>query len=243
MKNIFISLLLVILISGFNISKAKDFSDQKTWRIGSHLSPDYCFRRLTLNENYPFNSFNNEIRKLGFTGAFNALYNYNSLVSFETGLWFSNRGYRTEEFFIKYPNQGSSPDPSSVVLSTYSISNFNYLDIPLKINFNWNLEKIRLFVSTGFLANILINSNINKIDSYIERIERSRSSYPEKIKTFNTSVLLGLGAEIPIKEFMFLRIEPMFRYALLDIYAEKEEFSKNLYTIGLNMGLMFKINQ
>lgn len=72
--------------------------------IGANFSPDYCYRVLTQNDN---NISNNswtraknildsiEIAKFGYTAGIVLGYQFNVLIGIETGIQFSNKGYKT----------------------------------------------------------------------------------------------------------------------------------------------------
>ena len=105
--------------------------------IGFNFSSDYNSRALKNNDGSPSSDFvvkirnDNEVAKFGFTTGLNICFNFSQLAGFETGVQFSNKGYKTiSQDLIYFPPSPSSPTKAK---TTYS---YQYIGIPLKANFS-----------------------------------------------------------------------------------------------------------
>src|ERR1035437_5020960 len=79
------------------------YANFKHWAIGFTISPDYCYRKLTSDgsdgsQNVISQRNGNEIPQYGITSGLNVCYFFNKHFSIETGINYSNRGYRTKDF-------------------------------------------------------------------------------------------------------------------------------------------------
>lgn len=237
MKKIFSSILVLFFLSILNTSLAQGVYQNKSWALGIILSPDLSNTTIQSVNSFPEAPPVFDYTKLAFTGGFQASYVFSPLVSFETGLLFANRGYSYRPDF-SYTYSDNTPEPIIDVLNRI---NYNYLDIPLKVNFKFNLNKISFFTSAGLAPGILVNSNTVRIKSYMNDFSKERIKNTEEINKFNLTSTLSFGTDIGIKESWVLRFEPMFRYSLINLYPDENRAPKNLYSLGLNFALFYKI--
>src|SRR5674476_325987 len=138
-------LLIIILpftILAQNTSKNKQ-QKLKQILMGLNLSPDYSYR--TLKSDGPMFSGsvvssrnNQEVAKFGYTVGLNIYFNITSRAAFETGIQYSNKGYKTELMDLVW----LQPDPSLPTKGKF-IYNISYLDIPAKINLTFGEKKLR----------------------------------------------------------------------------------------------------
>lgn len=96
--------LIVILLSNSAFGQDKVAGKNRRFFIGVNFSPDYCYRSLSKNidsiSNSKWNYAKNiedsvEIPKLGYTAGINFGYQIKSWLSIETGLQYSDKGYKT----------------------------------------------------------------------------------------------------------------------------------------------------
>ena len=70
--------------------------------IGFNFSPDYSSRTLKNNYGSPSSDLviksrqDNEDAKFGYTTGLNVCFNFSQLLGFETGIQFSNKGFKTK---------------------------------------------------------------------------------------------------------------------------------------------------
>ena len=214
-------------ISNTKVIKEKGFS------LGIHFSPDLCNGRLKGLDDREITSFwLNDINKykkvkFGFRIGINTCYRLSKSFSIETGLQYSNEGFRSTGSDIVYgdmidPRYGFIYTSQSAKLSIPS-PDYHYLNIPLQANYYFGKNKSFLVgfgVITGFLLKTSIQSdNFNPI---------------------SLSPTLSFGIEPQITEKMFLRFEPQFRYALTSVIDEA--VIAYLWSIGLKISYYYKLN-
>lgn len=124
--------------------------------IGISFSPDYSYRTLHSAGSFQIGTeFRDtvEIAKLGYTAGLSLLVKLWNRVSFETGLYFSNKRYRTKSIAL-YDINPPFEEPVNRIKSSY---NYYYLNIPIKVNYFILTGKIKLFASAGFSTNIFLD--------------------------------------------------------------------------------------
>ena len=75
-------------------------------------------------------------------------FHFSDLLGFETGVQFSNKGYKTKEQDLVYID----PDPSSPNKATITYS-YQYIGIPLRAKVAFGKKKARFISSAGFMTN------------------------------------------------------------------------------------------
>ena len=135
---------------GQNSKKANKISIRYTF------SPDYSFRTL---KNGDGNSFTDlviktrddiEIPKFGYTTGINVTFPISDFLAFETGVQYSNKGYKTKEQDLTFiPPSPSSPNKA---LTKYS---YQYIGIPIMTKFTFGKNRTHFISSIGFMTNFL----------------------------------------------------------------------------------------
>ena len=133
-------LILLTTLASLTLS-GQDAKPTQKILIGFNFSPDYNFRTLknsdgSTSSDYVIKSRNNiEVAKFGFTTGVNVCFNFSQLVAFETGIQFTNKGYKTKNLDLTYiPPNTSLPAKAktfyagrSYLISYCSIA-FNFRD-------------------------------------------------------------------------------------------------------------------
>lgn len=212
----------------------------KGWAIGLIVSPDYCYRTITSDgtvsmDNIVSSRNKNETAQSGITSGINLCYFFKKRFSIETGINYSNRGYRTKYFsdFIS-----PVPDPFIPTRINY-IYNYNFIDIPLKINFIAGRKRMRFIAGAGINTNFLLFFKEAQIAEYADG--RTIISYPKPETGFNfsdLSVSLSAGTDINLTNKLNLRIEPTYRYGLG--IKQTSPIKEHLWNAGLNFGFYFR---
>jgi len=237
-KTFFTFLIPFILCSPVIFGQAVEPVSSSKISIGVTFSPDYCYRRF-----HPKNAFaevvaeirdETEIPKFGYTAGLSLLYKPWNRVSFETGLYFSDKGYKTE-FIGVYDLEAS---PSIFVNRVKASYQYYYLDIPIKLNYFILTGKVKLFASAGFSANIFLDDRTKS--TFIDPAGTEYASSGLDLSPLNITVLLGAGIDYSINNRLNFRLEPIFRYAITPIAdAPIKEYH---YSVGANFGLYYSIN-
>ena len=196
-------------------------TEKNNVRVGVSFSPDIT------NRSYPNNRLGRiqrefETSKFGYTTGVNFIFNKSKSLEFETGLLYSRKGYQTKNNTL-IPEQ---PDPAMPVKAKF-IYNYNYIDIPLKVNVVFGESNVRFITGAGVVTNILLGEKVTSIFEYsngntVKKTEPSTFNN----KKINLSPMISAGVDYKLKEKTSLRLEPTFRYGLLQ---------PNIWSAGLNV--------
>lgn len=237
-------------------SVAQDsLSTNRKLQVGVFFSPDICYR--TLQNNGGSSTLNNEeidgwinssnqleIPKVSFTAGINIGYQVNTFLGIETGVHYSNKGYSTKMQSLNYGNMidasrgfvyQSQPEEPTKLKFKY---NFEYLDIPLKLNITLGKKKIAFISSLGVISSLLVEASTKSVSEYANgdkkrNTEKSNFEY----NTFNISPCISAGIVYRINTRMNLRVEPSFQYGMLKIVDTP--ITAHLYSGGLNISYNF----
>ncbi len=232
---------MIFLLFCFKANAQQQYETGQT-RIGLNFSPNRSFRSLNNSENNPYNdsiynSKSNETQKTGYSFGFAVSRMMSNRISFETGLQFSNQGYQKIYIGLVFGNMlnPSSGSPSKTA-TFYNRYKFQYLGIPVKLNFLYGEDKTRLFVSAGINLNILLKSNIRGTIHYPNsKNEVIKSSTNTTYNKFNLGPYLSFGVMSQINSKLNFKIGPYFNYDILSI--RNSSLIENLWDIGFNIGL------
>ncbi len=210
--------------------------------IGFTFSPDYSFRTLKNDDggsaaDLVINTRNDiEKAKFGYTSGLRVTFNFSHLISFETGVQYSNKGYKTiEQQLIYFPPDPGSPDRATTIYS------YQYIGIPLKAKFAFGKSKARFVTSAGFITNFLINVkqsiNLKYADGTKEKKNQASTSRFNKV---DISPLVSIGVDYKISDKIHLSAEPIFRFGL--IKTQNAPVKENLWSAGLVLGFLYSLN-
>jgi hypothetical protein len=236
------TLYLFLFLASYSLS-AQDSTNTnfKHWAVGFTVSPDYCYRTLTSDGSVGSASVislrnGSEQAQYGITSGFNVCYFFKKHFLIETGINYSDKSYSTKDFsdFI----YSGPPDPSIPSKIKY-IYDYNFIDIPLKINVILGKKKLRFIASAGVVSNILLFKKEIQIAEYSD--VTSITSYPTPKTDLNfqgLTALISMGTDISLGKNFNLRIEPVCRYSLA--LFQTSPVKEHLWSAGLNMGLYYR---
>lgn len=255
MKSILIVFLVLLPFSltGQEVIDSIIKSNEDQISIGLVFSPDYCFRTLHNNDGSSSSAViidlrnNDEEPIFGFTTGLNVFYQITKKIGFETGLQYSRQGYQIESNDLFFgdpidPRNGYAYDTSSSMIPSgvRFISNYNYLDIPLRVVLNFGKNRMRFITSAGLTTNILVSSGQISIIKYKDgKDKRSKSDFLHDIKTMNVTATLSAGVEYNLNSKLFFRVEPTIRYGLLEI--NDDPITAFLWRAGLAFGCYYNL--
>ena len=239
MKNLTLFILTITAFSVYGQDKETSTAEFKRFQIGVNISPDICYRTL---KDFAHNAEGksgveygnlNEIVKLSYTTGLNICFNFNKYAGIETGVQYSNKGFQSKIY-------GNNPTQTNPTLQY--ITNYHYIDIPLKANFIFGKRKVRFITSIGVVTNFFIKQTETVIEVYPDRTERRtyRQNYYNGIdfnRKVNISPTISIGIDYKINNRMNLRIEPTFRYGIYKM--TKQPTATYLYNGGLNISYYF----
>jgi hypothetical protein len=205
--------------------------------IGFTFSPDYCYRTLkpdTSSQWIAQSRDSLEIPKFGFTTGLSMLYQLNKRFSLETGLQFSDKGEKLKEVTLIW----GQPDPSLPIKSTF-IYHYNYLDIPIKVNYNISTSRLKFFVSGGLSTNLFLFQKTTSRLEYIDGNTMTNNSISNGLSRVNLAIVAGFGINYDLTNRLTFRIEPTYRRSLYSIIDAPVK--GYLYSLGMNTGLYLKL--
>lgn len=233
---------LFILIATLASLSASGQNTNPTQRIliGFNFSPDYCYRTLKNTDGSNSGDLiiktrnGIEIAKFGYTTGLNVGYNFSPLVGFETGIQFSNKGYKTinQDLFFFPPN----PDLPTKLEITYA---YQYIGIPIKAKLFLGKSKFRFLSSVGVMTNFLLNVkqtfNAEYADGRKEKSQYSKSGYNE----VDLSPMISVGIDYKLNHKIHLVAEPTFRYGAVE--TKDTPVTEHLWNAGLNVGFYYAL--
>lgn len=221
--------------------KAQEAKTMQKILIGFNFSPDYQYRTLKNNDgsasgDLVIKSRNDiEIAKLGFTTGLNIYFNCSKNVGVETGIQYSNKGYKIKNQHLTWEN----PAPGLATKAT-TIYSCQYIGIPLKAKFFVGKTNLRFISSVGFMTNFLLNVKQNITLEYDNgSTEEKTQSTTSGFNKVDISPMVSVGIDYKLNEKIHLTAEPTFRYGL--IKTKDAPVSENLWNAGVNMGLYYSI--
>jgi len=248
---------LVLTVQTFAQSPTSSDSkgELKRIEIGVNISPDFANRILRNNNgsetaDIVINSRNkSETGKLGMTAGVSFGYRFTKSISIETGASYSNKGYQTKKDELTFgqmidPRYGFTIDSTSngSVTPTHArfIYNHHYIGIPLKVNFSVGGNKWKFVSSIGVVTEFLVKStNTSVLFMTDGSRKRNTEELNDDYKFINLSPTVSVGVEYVLNPNMSLRVEPTFRFGVLQIIDTP--VTGYLYNAGLQFGYYFKL--
>ena len=209
--------------------------------IGINFSPDYSFHSLTNNDGSSStdavikNRNSIEIAKFGFTTGIDLCIDLSQSLAIETGIQFSNKGYKTKALDLLF----AQPDPSLPINASFQYS-YQYVGIPVKARFTFGKNKLHFISGIGFMTNILIHQNVNVKQGYPggRKDEKNQSSTSD-YKKIDISPMVSFGLDYTINNKLHLIAEPVFRYGV--IKTRDAPVTEHLWSAGFNCGIYYRV--
>jgi Outer membrane protein beta-barrel domain len=209
--------------------------------IGYSFSPDYSFRTLKNGDGNSSTDLviksrdDNEKAKFGYTTGFNMSFHFLNLLGFETGVQYSNKGYKTKEQDLTY----FPPNPSLPNKATTNYS-YQYIGIPLKANLTFGKSKIRFISSAGFMTNFLISVKQSTIYKYSDgKTEKKNQSSTSGFNKIDISPMVSIGVDYKLTDKIYLSAEPTFRFGLSK--TKDAPVIEKLWNVGLVFGICYDL--
>ena len=211
----------------------------KRFIVGLNFSLDHNYRTLKNNDGSSSSDVvidvrnESEVGKLGFTSGLNVRFDFTKFFGLETGIQYSIKGYQTKEKDLFWP----APNPTAPTKGKF-ISNYHYIDIPVKANFTFGSGRTRFFSSIGLTTNVFIKETQTTVLKYADN-KKDKDTQPtnHKYNSLNLSPMIGVGLDYKINDRTSFRIEPTFRYGVLKLIDSP--VAAYLWNGGLNLSYYF----
>lgn len=234
-------LLLVFLIACplVTFSQSTETMVNKNFFVGLTFSPDFCYRTIVQNDktmtDEQWNTAKNiedsvDTPKFGYTTGLAFGYQIGKRISLESGLYYSNKGYRTISIATLY-------DINQPPANARHIFSFSYLDIPLKANVILLDQKFQFVIGIGAALNILLKASEKAIpDNPTTEFPIETTEIDYEYNKINLSPMASLGLLYHLSNRLSVRVEPTLRYSLINIDDDSYK-STHFWSTGLNVGI------
>ena len=212
--------------------------NQNRFSFGLSFSPDYTFRNFSAPVASPWNEVADiEDPRFGFTTGLVAKYQVSNRFAVESGILFSDKGYKMKFDELVYPDETGYAVLDGWVHSYY---HYYYLGVPVKGNFYIVDKRVKLFLSAGVFTDFFLDSKI-KTEYFLEGEKGSEDNSDENeyFKKVNFGGLAGFGAEYNCGKHIQLRLEPLIRYSFTSAMKDTP-LTRSWYSAGINFVVFFK---
>jgi len=235
-------LLILILLLTSTITFGQDTSATRhKFFIGVSYSPDYCYRTQVNKSisdslwNYVKNYYDSiETSKFGYTTGINLCYYISEKIFIESGVLYSNKGYKT----IPVKTPMIDINGNVTYISASFISTYKYLDIPFKVNYTFLKRRIKIVAGIGATLNIFLNSSFTSEPK--EAIESVIVISENTVNKINLSPTISIGLLYKLNEKMNLRLEPTYHYGIFNI-DDNSSKSVHLWNAGIGIAYCYKL--
>lgn len=225
-----------LIVHGQEIKPIKKFN--KIF-IGYNFSPDYSFRTLKNNDGSSSSDIviknRNEIElaKFGFTTGLNICFSFTNLIGLETGIQYSNKGYKTKnQDLIYFPLNPSLPTKAKTIYT------YQYIGIPVKAMFTVGKSRTRFLSSVGFMTNFLLSAKQTTNFEYSDgKTDEKKQSTTSGFKKIDISPMISVSIDYEINDKIHFLAEPTFRYGV--IKTKDAPVTEKLWNAGLNIGFYY----
>ncbi len=115
---------------------------------------------------------------------------------------------------------------------------YTYLQIPVYLGFQKEVNRFGWFIKGGPILSILVHENIPTPDAGIDRIVDIDQQMPTRVNT-NWQLAFSAGLTYQLSRKVSIALEPTFKYYLNSQYQRKYITTRHPYSIGLRTGLLF----
>ncbi len=234
------------------------------WSIGGYFSKDFIFNSASsesgtknsysfdLAVNYKYHNYSIQTG-LGLDYSDD---NWDYLIKYKRNeylgsyecvdsIWFSPYFDTITNSIIMVPNYVTSSesvyDSINHSFSKQSENHYYYLHVPLVLGYKfYEANKLSMSINGGAMLSILIVKNEPTIGYYDEgiRVTSIDDMKLTRIKT-NWQLLLGVNIEYQLLNKLSIAVEPSLKYYVKSIYNTNNINSKNPYSVGLGVGLIY----
>jgi hypothetical protein len=134
-----------------------------------------------------------------------------------------------------YIQQDYLMNPSQIGSIKKVTQTFSYVEVPVMARYKLFGPKVGLTLTGGLSTGFIVQNDVLVSTD----TETKRFGETSQIRNFNMNAIIGVGIEAKLTPFMYLNIEPTFKYSFLN-WSMDPRFKVNPISIGLTTGLAFK---
>jgi hypothetical protein len=238
MNKIFKSILFLLLpVSVF--CHERDSVRANKFQFGIIYSPEYCYRTLKTNaeNNWIKEAADDlEIPKFGCSAGVGFGCKLFNKLMFEAEVLYADKGSKSKkntfENNISIAASGKMPYKSNLVY------HYQYIDVPLKLNYYLVNKKINFFVSAGVSVNIFLNQQTETLIEFKDGSSKKfKSSSTAGADNISLTALAGLGINYDFSDRCILKLEPVFKHSITPL--ANTPLKNYLYSMGINIGIAY----
>jgi hypothetical protein len=234
------SIIFILLFPIALFSNDLDSTKKSKILIGVNVAPNYTFRFLSSTDRFKWilKARNEESAAFRLAIGLAAKIAFNNRIDFELGFQYNDQGYNFISSNVVDGNTGDS------LLVNFKY-HYKYLDIPIKINYKFNLWGKTIFIDLGISPSVYLNYGYNFEVKYpngkiIIGNESPGTEYTN-LRDLNIFCYTGVGANFNLYKNWILKIEPIFSFSITSTVGGNSEVKELLYSAGINTGVYFKL--
>ncbi|MCF8302195.1 MAG: PorT family protein [Bacteroidales bacterium] len=241
MRNIIVSLILIIMLPGFMMAQEKE-KPSRELKFSAYFSPDYTYRILEGDGEIPKSLIpmldSLESPRFGYTAGIGLEIPINPKFALTTGIALSDKGekYKQSSFVIM--------EPDSLLEDLHRVEiihHYYFIEIPANIQYNLLTgNKLSLYVKGGLSFNFFVNHNQSITYFYKDGSEEEFSNDPDNkgFSTLSFGAIAAIGVRYQLTPQFELMAEPIFKHHFTSI--SETDLKQYPYSIGVNVGVAYE---
>jgi len=113
---------------------------------------------------------------------------------------------------------------------------FSSIEVPVLVRYRLGGKRVGVTFTGGISTGFLVQNDVTLTN---EKGETRNFGQTDQVRNFNMNAIIGVGIEVKILPYMFLDVQPTFKYSFIN-HSMDSRFQMNPFSLGLNTGLSFK---
>lgn len=204
--------------------------------IGLSFMPDISFRTLKYKGSNELASKirNLETWKFSYSAGLNIRYNLNKRVAVQTGILYSSQVYQTKFQSLNWSTPNNEyPNQSKTVF------NFNYLELPLNLNYNFiENSGLNFYGIIGLSSSIFISKQTKIVSKFNNETTSQSNTKYHGYSRFNLLANIGFAISYKLSKRFKIIAEPKFQHSLNSITVSLDA-KEHLYNAGIDFKFFY----
>jgi hypothetical protein len=215
---------ILLLVNGLNASAQLKFKESQLCLLYSN---DICFRNIKANNEQTRIGAEYEFREKeqsfgGYSIGLGYLLPFKNHFLLESGILFSKKGFQTQNLYF-----GSQVNPTIGYTGHNNfVFEYNYLDLPLKFNFQKKISNFKFKIGLGINNHIYLNSKTFDVEYRYENGEnvlvqrnetKSFFELTNDVKPYYISIVGQLGVSYSIKKKLDIKLDLIKNQGMTEI--------------------------
>ncbi|HEY0679921.1 MAG TPA: hypothetical protein VGD17_16670, partial [Chitinophagaceae bacterium] len=164
-------------------------------------------------------------------------YKINDRFFLESGLVYSNIGYKTKSSDLEWIDQNNA-----YAVRSFTSYHHQFINVPVKLNYTFKGKRLKFFAGAGISVNRFIGTKTSITREYENGQKKTRSSRTQLLGTnsMNLSAIVSSGLNYQVSDRLYFKLEPVLRRSLTSI-GHNSNSREYYYSIGINSALMYSL--